>query len=408
MSILFKIAWRNLWRNPRRSWVLISSIAVGILGYFGTTSFSRGFLEQMVETTINLQGGHIVISAKGYQENPQIRLFIRNPEVIEEELAHFEGLHFAPLISFQGMISSSETAGGVVINGVDPAREPQITTVAKSIVAGRYVDGENGNHEIVLGAALAKKLNVELGEKVVLMMSDLQNDISSAAYRIVGLFRTASPGFDKTFVYLKQAQAQELAGYGEGITSFTLRLGSAFELEEQVEAIKRALNNDGLEVLTWKDRNPLLVLAIQAYDYSLAIVVGILFVAIAFSIANSFLMVIYERINELGIMMANGVLPKNIRRMLYAEALFINLLGTGMGFVVSAVILGYLGHNGLDLSDFAEGLGQFGVGAIVYPKVAAADIIVGLVVINSVVMLSVLYPAIKASRFQVVDAIRFV
>ena len=251
-------------------------------------------------------------------------------------------------------------------------------------------------------------MNVELGEKVVLMMSDLQNDISSAAYRIVGLFRTASPGFDKTFVYLKQAQAQELAGYGEGITSFTLRLGSAFELEEQVEAIKRALNNDGLEVLTWKDRNPLLVLAIQAYDYSLAIVVGILFVAIAFSIANSFLMVIYERINELGIMMANGVLPKNIRRMLYAEALFINLLGTGMGFVVSAVILGYLGHNGLDLSDFAEGLGQFGVGAIVYPKVAAADIIVGLVVINSVVMLSVLYPAIKASRFQVVDAIRFV
>ncbi|MFQ5752193.1 MAG: ABC transporter permease [bacterium] len=133
----------------------------------------------------------------------------------------------------------------------------------------------------------------------------------------------------------------------------------------------------------------------------------ILFIAIAFSIANSFLMVIYERIHELGIMMANGILPKKIRRILYTEAFFITLIGTMTGFLISAGILGYLGHNGLDLSAFAQGLGKFGVGSLVYPEIAAIDVILGLLVINVVVFLSVLYPAIKASRFEVVEAIRF-
>ncbi|MFQ5641126.1 MAG: ABC transporter permease [bacterium] len=408
MKIILKIAWRNIWRNPRRTWVLISSIAVGVIGYMGTSAFSRGFLEQMVETTINLQGGHIMIAAKGYHENPNIRLFIKDPTRIQRLLQEMPGIRFAPLVSFQGMINSTEKAAGVVINGVQPEMESHITVIPQSIVNGRYLAAEDDNNQIVIGRSLAEMLNVDIGEKVVLMTSDLERTIRSGAFRIVGVFETSSPDFDKAFVFLPQSRAQSLAGYKEHITAFTLRHDEDIDSELVVTEIETKIADKDIEVLSWKARNKLLVLALQLYDFSVVIMVVILFIAIAFSIANAFLMVIYERIHEIGIMMANGVFPHRVRKMLYMEALFISLIGTCVGLLLSAVFIGYFGYFGLDLSDFAQGLGKFGVGSIVYPSVAAFDVIAGLVTINIIVFLSVLYPSIKASRFEVVDAIRFV
>ncbi|MFQ5651486.1 MAG: ABC transporter permease, partial [bacterium] len=406
MKIILKIAWRNVWRNPRRSLVLITSIAVGVFGYLGTTAFSRGFLEQMVDAAINLHGGHIMITAKGYQDNPNIRAFIRTPEQIEKVLDGFADLESAPLVSIAGMISSSETAAGVSINGVVPERESNITTIAQSILDGQYFSGANGKNEIVIGEALAKKLNVILGEKVVLMISGLDNTISSGAYRVVGIYRVSNPDFEKAFVYLEQRQAQTLAGYGDSVTAFSIR--TPLEVDGLKARLTAKLAGKNLEVLSWKDRNKLLELALKLYDFSLVITIAILFTAIAFSIANAFLMVIYERIYELGIMMANGVLPKKIRLMLYFETFFITLLGLALGLLVSVTVLGYWAYTGLDLTDFASGLSRFGVGAIIYPKIALYDIVVGVVVINMIVLASVLYPSFKASRFEVVDAIRFV
>lgn len=408
MKIILKIAWRNVWRNPRRSWVLVTSIAVGVFGYLGTIAFSRGFIAQMIETTINLRGGHMMIAAKGYNQNPQIRLFIQEPQRVEKILDDMSGLRYSPVVSFQGMVNSSEAASGVVINGVQPERESKVTIISRSVVQGRYLTGSGAFHEIVIGEALAEKLHVELGEKIVLLATDLNNNINSGAYEVVGLFRSVSPDFDKTFVYLPMHLARELVGYSEEATAFFVRLNKGVNLESTLSEIKSKLDNDELEVLSWKDQNPLLVLSMEAYNDSLILVVGILFTAIAFSVANSFLMVIYERIHEFGIMMANGVLPRKIRSMLYLEALLILLIGMAVGYVISAAMLGYWGHIGLDLSAFAKGLGKFGVGSLVYPDVAASDIIIGFVVIIIVVLLSVIYPSIKASRFEAAKAIHFV
>ena len=405
MNILLKISWRNIWRNPRRTWVLITSIAVGIFGYMGTSAFSRGFLVQMVESTINLHGGHVTIAGKGYHENPNIRLFIRNPEPVEQFLNEINGVHYAPLVSFSGMINSTEKAAGVMIHGVSPEQESHITVISQSIVEGNYLSERE--NQILLGKGLAEKLNVLIGEKVVLMTSDLNKDISSGAYRISGLFETTSPDFDKTSVYLNQTAAQSLAGYTNQITAFNIKVDETPELESIIQTIKSNVQGKKLEVLSWGDRNRLLVLALELYDYSVIIIVVILFVAIAFSIANSFLMVIYERIHELGIMMANGVFPQKIRFMLYIEAFFITLLGSGLGYGISVAVFGYLSRVGLDLSAFAAGMGKFGVGSILYPKIVAMDFILGLVLINLIVFLSVLWPSIKASRFEVADAIRF-
>ena len=408
MRIILKIAWRNVWRNPRRSLVLITSIAVGVFGYLGTTAFSRGFLDQMIDSAINLHGGHIMVAAKGFNDNPNIRLFIREPGKVVAALKRIEGIDSAPLVSVAGMVSSSEGAAGVLINGVVPQRESRITVISRSIIEGDYFLSGTGAAEIVISRALAEKLNVTVGEKLVLMISDLDNNISSGAYQVAGIYDVSSSDFEKANVYVTCEHAQALAGYGDAVTAFSVKALDPRRVPKLKKQLGEALAPERLEVLSWRDRNKLLDLALRLYDFSLFVTILILFTAIAFSIANAFLMVIYERIHELGIMMANGVLPRKIRLMLYAESFFVTLLGLGLGFGISLAVLSYWSVNGLDLADFASGLGTFGVGSVIYPSLAAFDIVLGVVVINLIILASVIYPSFKASRFEVVDAIRFV
>ncbi len=409
MSILIKIAWRNIWRNPRRSWVLITALAVGVFSFLGAVAYIDGFSIQMVDSAINLQGGHIQVSGRGYHENPTIRTYVPDVARVERAIAEIDAIRYAPQATTPGMINSAEQASGVVITGVNPVREQTVSSVAESIVEGAYLSPEGEANEVVIGAALAERLNVLLGEKVVLMANDLDNEVSAGAYRIVGLFRTNSSDFDKTNVYLHLNQARELIGYtGEQASTLTLRLDPGLDLVETAIRLQTTLDAPDLEILTWRERSPLLVMMNEMMDLANVFLVVILFTAIAFTLVNSFVMVIFERIREIGIMSANGVRPGQVRLMLYLEAVFIVLLGTAVGGALAVVLITWWSAVGLDLSAFAEGLSSFGAASVIYPYVHWGHILNGFVMIFVMVLLAVLYPAVKASRFETVDAINYV
>ena len=409
MSILLKIAWRNIWRNPRRSWVLITAIAVGVFSFLGAVAYIDGFSIQMVDSAINLQGGHIQVSGRGYHENPTIRTYVPDVARVERVLGELDGIRYAPQATTPGMINSAEQASGVIITGVDPVREPAVSSLSESIVEGAYLSPEGGANEVVIGAALAERLNVLLGEKVVLMANDLDNEVSAGAYRIVGLFRTNSSDFDKTNVYLHLNPARDLVGYAaEQASAVTLRLDPDLDLVETAIRLQTTLDAADLEILTWRERSPLLVMMNEMMDLANVFLVVILFTAIAFTLINSFIMVIFERIREIGIMSANGVRPGQVRLMLYLEAVFIVLLGTAVGGVLAIALISWWSAVGLDLSAFAEGLSSFGAASVIYPYVHWGHILNGFVMIFVMVLLAVLYPAVKASRFETVDAINYV
>lgn len=408
MHVLLKIAWRNIWRNPRRSWVLITTVAIGIFGYMGSIGFNKGFLYQMVDSSINLMAGHIKIAAKGFHSNPLIRTYISAPAEIEAKLRGIEGIAFAPQVTFQGMINSSETAAGVIIAGVIPERESKITTVSRLITAGDYFTDDTLRNEIVIGEGLAERLHVELGEKVVLLANDLHNNISSGAYRIAGLFRSASTDFDKTNVFLRLNKARELVGYTDQVSTISIRLDRDVALDEAMHRVSAVLADPSLEILSWEDRYPILVLSLKSFLWFSLLFILIVFTAIAFSIINSYLMVIYERIREIGIMMAIGTFPKNIRWMLFFESVFISSIGIVVGGILGGLMIAFFRHYGLDLSFFADSLGKYGVGHMLYPEIGADDIFIGWLAVQAIVMLASLYPAWKASRFQAVDALRHV
>ena len=409
MSIIIKIAWRNIWRNPRRSWVLITALAVGVFSFLGAVAYIDGFSIQMIDSAINLGGGHIQVSARGYHENPTIRTYLPDAERIAQVAAGIEGVRYAPLATTPGMINSAEQASGVIISGVAPVLESVVTTLDSSIVEGTYLSADGSANEVVIGAALAERLNVLLGEKIVLMANDLDNEVSAGAYRVVGLYRTNSSDFDRANVYLHLDQARALVGYtGRQASSVTMRLDPSLDLVETAGRIRVALDDAGLEVLTWRDRSPMLVMMNDMMDYANIFLVVILFTAIGFTLINSFIMVIFERIREIGIMSANGVRPGQVRLMLYLEAVFIVLLGTVVGSLLAFGLISYWSAVGLDLSAFAEGLSSFGASSIIYPYVHWGHITSGFVMIFIMVLLAVLYPAVKASRFETVDAINYV
>jgi len=292
--------------------------------------------------------------------------------------------------------------------GVDPDAESSVDIVSSAMIEGRFLD-PNTKNEIVIGASLADRLKVTLGEKVVIMANDVHNDVGAGAYRVAGIFKTTSSEFDKRTVFVRLKDAQALLAYQpSSATAFQLYLSPTANVDAVADSLRAKLGRRDLEVLTWKERFPMLSLMQQAYDYSSIILVFILFAAIAFTVVNTFLMVIIERIREFGVMMANGLRPGQVRKLLYAEAIYIVLMGAALGVVPSFALIWYGKVHGFDMSSFSEGLSSFGIGSTVYLELNWGHILTGFGMILFVVLLATVYPAIKASRLNPVEALRHV
>ena len=409
MNILVKIAWRNVWRNPRRSWVLVSAIALGVFTFLGALGYMGALTGSMINSAIELQGGHLQLASKGYFENPDPYNRIASSSRIEAVLATIDEVDYAATVVFAGMVTSAEQAAGVQIHGIDPDTYNAILPLHDRMIEGTYLESASSTTDILVSVAMADQLNVLPGEKIVLMANDVNNEITQAAFRISGLFRTSSADFDKTNLFIPIQQARSMIGYAEGeVSVMALRLVRNAELELVQPEVAAQLDTDQVEILSWKERNPFMVMMLDVQDFGIYILIGLLFTAIVFTIVNSFLMVIFERIHEFGILMANGTRPFQIRLMLYLEALFIALIGIGLGCVFAFLLLNYWINNGLDLSAFSASLSAMGVDTVVYPSLNWDQVRNGFLMIFAMVLLSVLYPAFKASRFEPVDAINYV
>ncbi len=409
MSILLIIAWRNIWRNRRRSWVLVSALAVGTFCFVGGLAYVDGFFHQIIRGAIQLQGGHIQIASRGYDNNPTIASYFDYTKEARNSLDAMDGISHAVRVQAPGMISSAAQSSGTLIVGVEPTLEKQMSDVPQSIIDGIYLPDIATSNLIVLGQALAERLDVLVGERIVLMVNDVNNEISATAYRVAGIFRTSSRAYDIAHVFIDASQARDLVGYPNGTASLvSVQLASQRDLDASAEALRTQLPSPDLEVRTWKERSPVLVLMSDMMGMANIILVIVLFTAIGFTLINSFTMVIFERIREIGIMAAGGVRPPQIRTMLYMEGVFILMLGTAIGSALATGLIAWWSSVGLDLSRFAEGLASFGAASVVYPYVDWVHLLGGYLMIFLLVGLALLYPSIKASRFKIVDAMTHV
>jgi ABC-type lipoprotein release transport system permease subunit len=401
--LALRLAWRNAWRNPRRTGIVVTAVAIGIAGTLLTMAVNFGMVFQMVETAIENEVGHLQIHAAGWEESPELVVRLRDgARASVGELERLDGVRgFARRVRGEGLVSSPRASAGVRVLGIEPQREAEVTNVADSVVSGSYLDGER--RRVLLGEELARRLEVGVGDKVVLSVQDLSGELTGEALRVVGIFDTPSQALDRSTVFVRLDTAQALLGLGDAVSEVVAVARSRARVEGLSRELATAL--PGTEVRTWEELQPLLVYMVDAFDQSAWMIYAAVFVAMAFGIANVLLMTIYERTREIGIMRAIGFGRGRLVATIVIEALVVTGVGLGIGFAVAAASV-YALRDGIDLSVVSDGLGYLGVGSRIVPVLRTSDFTTPLWVAGLTAFVASAWPAWRAVRLRPAEAVR--
>ncbi len=404
--MLLKLAWRNIWRNKRRSMIVIGSVMVGVIALIIIDGLNNGFLSQMLFNQVDLNISHVQIHKRGFHDNKVVQSFIPDKKKVEKILRKNGKIkHFSERVVSFGLVSSAVSSSGVFILGINPEDESKITTVSKSIIKGKYFNGKG--REIVIGSKLAEKLKVDLGGKVIALANRPDGSIGSEVFRIVGIFRSPSSNFDKTYIFVPIKTLQRMLGIGNNIHEFAI-VTQNYNLAETVrDEIKQELS-DKYEVLSYHDILPLLIMQMDLYKETMYIINMIIGLALIFGIINSMLMAVFERVNEIGVLMAIGMKNGKIFSMILLESLLIGIVGTVFGVFIGLGLNEILSVQGIDFSLFSKSLESWGIGAVIYPHLSLENLITTFLMIPFITMLGAIYPAWKAIKLEPVAAIRYV
>ena len=402
MTSMLRFAWRNVFRNPRRTGIVITAVAVGIGGTLFSVAIFSGMMQQMVENAIQTDLGHLQIHARGYDADPAIGLLLG--EGGREEIDALAGdpavRAFAPRIRGEGLVTSPSASVGVRVLGIDPRRERSLSLVAGSLVEGRYLEVPR---RALLGEGLARRLAVEVGDKIVISAQDLSGDMTGEAVRVGGIFRTPLAALDRATLFLSLEEAASLFGLGSAISEVVVLGGARDEIPALQARVLAALPER--EVRRWDELQPLLRYMLDTMDQMAWGLYLTIFIAMSFGIANVLLMAIFERIREIGILLALGLSRSRLVFMVVSESIFVTLVGLGIGFGLAGLCLVLL-SGGIDLSAFSEGMAAFGMGTRIVPALGIQDLTIPTVVALITALLASAWPALRAVRLRPAEAVR--
>jgi ABC-type lipoprotein release transport system permease subunit len=302
------------------------------------------------------------------------------------------------------MASTAQGAAGVEIHGIDPEVEKQVTIVWEKVKEGSYFDDDRRN-PILVGAKLAHKLEARLGSKIVLTFTNDEGDLMAGAFRIAGIFETSNSVWDEGNVFVRRADIAALFG-AEPIHEIGVLLDDLSDTNPIRDRLASRFPN--LKVETWGEINPELGYTHDVLDQTMYIFVAIILLAMAFGIVNSMLMAVLERKHELGMLLCIGMSKWKVFSMVVLETVLVAGVGGPLGLLFARLSIGHFSKTGIDLSIVAEGLKSFGMETVVYPELATGYYlnITAMVVITAIV--SAIYPARRAVKYDPAEAVRSV
>ena len=409
MSIDTKMAWRNIWRNPRRTFLTVAAIAFASLLLVFMISFQFGSYETMINTSVKIQAGHVQIQTEGYQDKKEIRLAVRNPQAINHILAQIpEVQSYTSRATAFALVSSRDRTYGTLVIGIDPVQEAKVSTLGNLIREGQYLAAGDVDQALI-GKLLAKNLHVKTGDELTILGQGRDGSIAAAIVQIKGTYSSGLDDFDRSAIHIPLQTFQEVFAMQDSVHEIVV-IGSSLS---DVPAIKGAIVDQlklnahfkKLAVLDWQELMPGLVEAIKLDLISGLIFYGILVLVVAFSILNTFLMAIFERTREFGVMMAIGTNPGRLTKLLLIESISLTAIGIIVGMIIGTAVTYYFQVNGLDFAGSSELLSQFGITGKMYPQLSILSLLIGPGLVMVITSLAALYPALKIRRLKPVDAL---
>ncbi|HPJ47154.1 MAG TPA: ABC transporter permease [Tenuifilaceae bacterium] len=403
--MILSVSWRNIWRNKTRSLVIITAIALGIFAGVYTIAFMYGWINQKIESVINTEMSHIQLHHPEYLETNEVHDFIPDIVSLRNEILGMDSVKaVSARVIATCMVASAETGSGVQLVGIDPENEMLVTNIHKKIVEGEYFNGVKRN-PIVIGEKLAQKLKVKVRSKIVVTITEMDGTLTGGAFRVAGIYRTSNTTYDEMKAFVRAEDLRRLLNIsptaGHEIAVVVDKNGMELPIAEKLKA-----KYTGLQTLTWTKLVPEMELMNENINLMMYIFVVIILLALGFGIVNTMLMVIMERVKELGMLMAVGMNRVRVFGMIVTETIFLSLTGGVVGIVLALATIAITAKTGIDLSLWAQGLNSAGFDAIIFPTIGIDSVIVVTILVIITGLLSALYPARKAINLNPAEAIR--
>ena len=352
VPFLIAVAWRNLWRNRRRTWLMSSAIAFASFLVTVAASFQGGIYDDMIDLSSRFYTGHAQLQHPDYQDNPRVKYTITDAATKITALEKHPLVRTAvPRVIGHGLVSIEESSLGALIIGVDPQRE--FLTIQDSIQNGRYLQGRG---EVVIGSLLARNLDGQLGDDLVMLGSGKEGSVAALAGTIVGFFETGVSEIDRGQVHVDYRDYAEALEISDEVHSIALLLDHYSSGETMATA--GTWTEAGDRFLSWIDLSPHIKDLIDVKAVSSNMMYGLLGILVIFGVVNACIMTVLDRTREFGMLIAVGMRPLAIIYMLQLEILWMTVVGLGLGFVLSGGLLGLFMWLGIPLPESYDELAQ--------------------------------------------------
>ena len=402
--MLAAMAWRNLWRQPRRTILLTIAFAAAAAVFI--SSLQRGGYSEVEQNALRLFDGYAQVQPAGYSNDPDLRKDIARPKALMNRLDAIPGISAsAPRASSYAIVSFGEHSYGTEILGVDPAREPKISSIGSTIIRGRYLAAADKN-SVVLGAGLARNLGVGIGTKVTMLGVTRDGSVAADLLKVVGIFSTGVPELDHQLIEIPLSQFQSDFATGDRANFVAVTGPSLDHVQEKLPHLRAIASQAGLVVKGWTDLEPALHDAIMIDEDVSHICYVSLIVIIVFIILNTLLMSVLERTREFGMLMAIGMRPRQIGRMVWMELLFLAAIGITAGIVIGVCVTLWDAQHGISIAGAEALFAQWHMPAAAYPKLSLRNAFVGPLEIALAIILSGFVPYRRILRLRPIKATR--
>ncbi len=401
----FKLSWRNIWRNKRRSILTIMAIVFAVTLLVFMLSFQFGSYEDMINASVTLDTGHIQVMAPGYHDDSRIWKVIDDPGEVLDRVQGLENVKAASMRMEAFCLASSEKrTKGVFIAGVDPKQEKKVSRLSDSMKDGHYFKPSDYDAAII-GYLLARHLKLSTGDTLTILGQGRDGSIAAGVVTIKGIFESGMDEFDKNIIQVPLQYFDDIFYMEQKAHRIVLLLDALKNIETVKSQASEVIGDKELDILTWEEIMPGLRQSISLDLISGFIMYGILIIVVSFSILNTFLMAILERKKEYGVLLAIGTTPGRLIGFVLTESMLMTAMGIIIGMAAGSAVTLYFSHYGIGLGDAGSLLSQYGISDRLYPKLSALSLFSGPLLILVTTFFTALIPALRIRKLRPAEAV---
>ncbi|MCK9422369.1 MAG: ABC transporter permease [Bacteroidales bacterium] len=401
----FRLAWRNIWRNKRRTLLTAASIFLAIFLALIVRSLQTGWFDNLVAISIQSYTGHIQIHKKGYWDDRDINNSILYDDSLTSHVTATKNVDkTVPRLEYFALSSYGKQTKAVMLSGTDPGKEDALTHLSRKVIKGRYLD-THGNG-ILVSQGLASFLGLTTGDTLVLLGQGYHGVSAAGKFPVCGIIHMPSPQLDNQMVYMNLLTAQEFFSTGNRITSLSLTLLNPDEINSTVAVLKSEIGMEKFEIMRWDEMMEEVMQALKAKTGGGMIIIAILYMIVGFGIFGTVIMMTNERLKEFGVMVSVGMQKTRLAIILTLEMIFIGLTGTIAGVVTAVPIMVYFHVYPIHLwGGMAQAFISFGIEPLMPLAVKPGFILWNVISVLVIVLLTCIYPIRKALKLKVVESL---